>query len=101
MKTKAKELGIFFSVSLQDLVTSLLVLDPKRRMTAAQAMRHPWVKGFAYNAEHMEATMENIKLFNARRKLKVCHISLLWLYKREDNLFLVKSAFFLTLLEFS
>ncbi|XP_025078236.1 calcium/calmodulin-dependent protein kinase type IV-like isoform X2 [Pomacea canaliculata] len=62
------------SENAKDLVTSLLVLDPKRRMTAAQAMRHPWVKGFAYNAEHMEATMENIKLFNARRKLKKRHL---------------------------
>ncbi|KAK7116130.1 uncharacterized protein [Littorina saxatilis] len=54
----------------KDLVRRLLVLEPKKRLTAAEALKHPWVKGSAAKNEHMESAMEKIKVFNARRKLK-------------------------------
>ena len=55
----------------QDLVRKLLVLDPKKRLTAAEALKLPWVRGSAAKNDHMESAMEKIKIFNARRKLKV------------------------------
>ena len=46
--------------------------DPKKRLTASAALHHPWVRGGAAKSQHMENTMEKIKIFNARRKMKVC-----------------------------
>ena len=57
-------------IIFQDLVRKLLVLDPKDRMTAAQALEHPWVQGAAKSTS-METTQKKIKEFNARRKMKV------------------------------
>ena len=36
-----------------------------------KALQHPWVRGVAASGEHMEEAQTNIKLFNARRKMKV------------------------------
>jgi serine/threonine protein kinase len=31
----------------KDFITKLLVVDPKKRMTAKQALEHPWLAGAA------------------------------------------------------
>lgn len=49
----------------------LLVVDPKKRLTAGAALKHVWVTGMANKRTHKEGTIEKIKEFNARRKLKV------------------------------
>ncbi|XP_002736839.1 calcium/calmodulin-dependent protein kinase type IV-like [Saccoglossus kowalevskii] len=58
------------SLNAKDLIMKLLVLDPKKRLTAKEALRHPWVLGNAAKFSHMENTQENLKEFNAKRKLK-------------------------------
>ncbi|XP_046357232.1 calcium/calmodulin-dependent protein kinase type IV-like [Haliotis rufescens] len=58
------------SENAKDLVRKMLHLDPKKRVTAAEALKHPWVMGKAARMDHMESTFDNIKEFNARRKLK-------------------------------
>ncbi|XP_038072890.1 calcium/calmodulin-dependent protein kinase type IV-like [Patiria miniata] len=57
------------SDSAKFFIQSLLVLDPNKRLTAAQALDHPWVKGTASKAPLRNLT-ENIQQFNAKRKLK-------------------------------
>merc|ERR1712232_222209 len=37
----------FVSDAAKDFVKALLVKDPKKRLTAAQAMEHPWIKNAA------------------------------------------------------
>ena len=49
----------------------MLILDPKKRITAKEAIKHPWVLGKANNYIHMDLTVGTMKTFNARRKLKV------------------------------
>ncbi|XP_072167009.1 calcium/calmodulin-dependent protein kinase type IV-like [Diadema setosum] len=60
------------SQSAKDFISSLLKLDPKKRLTAAAAMQHPWVreKNSAANTKHIPSTLEKMQEFNARRKLK-------------------------------
>nr|XP_002128230.1 calcium/calmodulin-dependent protein kinase type IV-like [Ciona intestinalis]XP_009858323.1 calcium/calmodulin-dependent protein kinase type IV-like [Ciona intestinalis] len=56
------------SLGAKDLVKKLLVLNPKRRLTAKAALEHPWVKGEAANFVHMDRTIDKIKSYNAKRR---------------------------------
>ncbi|KAG1652134.1 Calcium/calmodulin-dependent protein kinase type IV [Nymphon striatum] len=58
------------SLIAKDLISKLLIVDPKLRLTARQALDHPWVKGEQAKTDHMETTVIKIKEFNARRKLR-------------------------------
>jgi len=58
------------SENAKDLVRKMLVLDPAKRLTAKQALYHPWVQGKATGFEHLETAMANLREFNAKRKFK-------------------------------
>ncbi|KAJ8029482.1 Calcium/calmodulin-dependent protein kinase type IV [Holothuria leucospilota] len=60
------------SLSARDFINKLLIADPRKRLTAKQALSHPWVRAefSGANISHMLHTQEKIKEFNARRKLK-------------------------------
>lgn len=58
------------SLNAKDLVRRMLALDPKKRITAREAYSHCWVKGQAANKQHMEETVDQMRAFNARRRLK-------------------------------
>ena len=52
-------------------MSKLLVIDQKARLSASQALKHPWVLGAATKADHLPNAIEKLKEFNAKRKLKV------------------------------
>lgn len=56
----------------KNLINQMLVLDPKKRITADQALQHPWIaQRERYAATiHRQETVDCLKRFNARRKLK-------------------------------
>lgn len=56
----------------QDLIRKLLTVDPKRRLTAAEACEHPWLSTARGNlTKHdLGAGLEKLKIFNATRKLR-------------------------------
>uniref|UniRef100_A0A1I8J5Y5 Protein kinase domain-containing protein n=1 Tax=Macrostomum lignano TaxID=282301 RepID=A0A1I8J5Y5_9PLAT len=58
------------SRNARDLVSGLMQLDPAKRLTAAQALQHPWVSGQAAKTEPLQAVQSKLKEFNAKRKLK-------------------------------
>lgn len=60
------------SEEAKDLIRKLLVVDPDKRLTADQAIRHPWfMKGDHELIERsLETTLKTMKTFNAKRKLK-------------------------------
>ncbi|XP_067139715.1 peripheral plasma membrane protein CASK-like isoform X3 [Centruroides vittatus] len=56
----------------KDLVRRMLVLDPFERITVDEILKHPWIKDRDNCASrvHLQITVENLKRFNIRRKLK-------------------------------
>ncbi|KAJ6684704.1 SERINE/THREONINE-PROTEIN KINASE [Salix purpurea] len=60
------------SSSAKDLIRKMLTRDPKSRITAAQALQHPWMKvdGDASDKPIDSAVLSRMKQFRAMNKLK-------------------------------
>ncbi|KAM7541211.1 hypothetical protein Aperf_G00000029060 [Anoplocephala perfoliata] len=59
------------SPEAKDLTMQLLDVDPSRRMTIEEALRHPWIAQKSRAPKtHLHETVEAMKHFNARRRLK-------------------------------
>ena len=54
----------------KDLIKSLLAKDPNQRLNAEQLLEHPWVRGISTPRVLLPSVTQQIKEFNARRKLK-------------------------------
>ena len=54
----------------KDLISKLLVVNPQQRMDADGIMSHPWVRGENTPREEMPQVLQNMRRFNARRRLK-------------------------------
>ncbi|XP_077645473.1 death-associated protein kinase 2 isoform X1 [Lonchura striata] len=61
----------------KDFIRQLLVKEPERRMSAAQCLRHPWIKPLsgkqALSRSRSSINMRNFRKFNARRKWKLSY----------------------------
>uniref|UniRef100_A0A8C5A1Q1 calcium/calmodulin-dependent protein kinase n=1 Tax=Gadus morhua TaxID=8049 RepID=A0A8C5A1Q1_GADMO len=57
----------------KDLINKMLTINPGKRITAAEALKHPWIshRSTVASCMHRQETVECLKKFNARRKLKV------------------------------
>ncbi|XP_071496760.1 calcium/calmodulin-dependent protein kinase type II delta chain-like isoform X5 [Diadema antillarum] len=56
----------------KNLIDSMLTVNPGKRISACQALKHPWIQNrdrYA-SAMHRQETVDCLKKFNARRKLK-------------------------------
>lgn len=61
------------SESAKDLVQKLLIVNVDRRLTAKQCLQHPFLTDRSIpQRAHLPETVENIRRYNQRRKLKVC-----------------------------
>ncbi|CAL4992118.1 unnamed protein product [Urochloa decumbens] len=58
------------SESAKDLIRKMLNRDPQKRITAAQALEHPWLKGAAPDRPVDSALLSRMKQFKAMNKLK-------------------------------
>ncbi|XP_053547954.1 calcium/calmodulin-dependent protein kinase type II subunit gamma isoform X9 [Bombina bombina] len=56
----------------KNLINQMLTINPARRITADQALKHPWVcqRSTVASMMHRQETVECLRKFNARRKLK-------------------------------
>jgi len=52
------------------LINHLLVVDPKKRYTAKQALSHPWIASNNVEEPLPQTSIQNLKSFNAKRKWK-------------------------------
>ncbi|XP_064603204.1 calcium/calmodulin-dependent protein kinase type II delta chain-like isoform X3 [Liolophura sinensis] len=56
----------------KNLINSMLTVNPAKRITASEALRHPWIcRERVASAVHRQETVDCLKKFNARRKLKI------------------------------
>ncbi|XP_031670453.1 calcium/calmodulin-dependent protein kinase type II delta 2 chain-like, partial [Oncorhynchus kisutch] len=57
----------------KDLINKMLTINPGKRITTAEALKHPWIcqRSTVASMMHRQETVECLKKFNARRKLKV------------------------------
>ncbi|XP_062912946.1 calcium/calmodulin-dependent protein kinase type II subunit beta isoform X36 [Mobula hypostoma] len=56
----------------KNLINQMLTINPAKRITATEALKHPWVcqRSTVASMMHRQETVECLKKFNARRKLK-------------------------------
>ncbi|XP_042195716.1 calcium/calmodulin-dependent protein kinase type II subunit delta isoform X1 [Callorhinchus milii] len=56
----------------KDLINKMLTINPAKRITATEALKHPWIcqRSTVASCMHRQETVECLKKFNARRKLK-------------------------------
>uniref|UniRef100_A0A8B9G164 calcium/calmodulin-dependent protein kinase n=1 Tax=Amazona collaria TaxID=241587 RepID=A0A8B9G164_9PSIT len=57
----------------KDLINKMLTINPAKRITASEALKHPWIcqRSTVASMMHRQETVDCLKKFNARRKLKV------------------------------
>ncbi|EDW99347.2 uncharacterized protein Dyak_GE14490 [Drosophila yakuba] len=56
----------------KNLINQMLTVNPNKRITAAEALKHPWIcqRERVASVVHRQETVDCLKKFNARRKLK-------------------------------
>ncbi|XP_049860594.1 calcium/calmodulin-dependent protein kinase type II alpha chain isoform X7 [Schistocerca gregaria] len=56
----------------KNLINQMLTVNPSKRITASEALRHPWIcqRERVASVVHRQETVDCLKKFNARRKLK-------------------------------
>ncbi|CAL8261181.1 unnamed protein product, partial [Arctogadus glacialis] len=56
----------------KNLINQMLTINPAKRITSEQALKHPWVcqRSTVASMMHRQETVECLRKFNARRKLK-------------------------------
>ncbi|XP_025421882.1 calcium/calmodulin-dependent protein kinase type II alpha chain isoform X16 [Sipha flava] len=56
----------------KNLINQMLTVNPAKRVTASDALKHPWIcyREKVASAVHRQETVDCLKKFNARRKLK-------------------------------
>jgi calcium/calmodulin-dependent protein kinase-4 len=55
----------------KDLIKSLLVKDPSKRLTAEQILSHTWIVGEHTPRKELPNVTQQMKEFNTRRRFKV------------------------------
>uniref|UniRef100_A0A8D0CRM2 calcium/calmodulin-dependent protein kinase n=1 Tax=Sander lucioperca TaxID=283035 RepID=A0A8D0CRM2_SANLU len=84
----------------KNLINQMLTINPAKRITAEQALKHPWIchRSTVASMMHRQETVECLRKFNARRKLKVFILNfdlLAWMLLSTVKLVPVSPPFYL------
>uniref|UniRef100_A0A3P8V3T1 calcium/calmodulin-dependent protein kinase n=1 Tax=Cynoglossus semilaevis TaxID=244447 RepID=A0A3P8V3T1_CYNSE len=73
----------------KDLINKMLTINPSKRITATEALKHPWIcqRSTVASMMHRQETVECLKKFNARRKLKGAILTTLLVTRNFSGMF--------------
>ncbi|XP_050294145.1 peripheral plasma membrane protein CASK isoform X2 [Anthonomus grandis grandis] len=73
LSINASPLWEFISDSAKDLIQQMLTVDPKQRITIQEVLNHRWLRDRDKALRiHLNDTIEELKKYNSKRKLKRC-----------------------------
>jgi calcium-dependent protein kinase len=81
------------SDSAKDLMSKLLTFDTAKRLTASEALDHPWLHGGASTVPMLKSVLNNLKNFNATCKFKQGILTLMTSSLSDDELKDLKKIF--------
>jgi len=82
------------SDSAKDLISKLLTTDPARRISASEALEHPWLTGSTASDKPMLSNVLNsLKAFQAKQKFKVSVLNMMSSSMSEDEIQQLKHTF--------
>ncbi len=55
------------SADAKNLISQLLVLDPRRRLSVEQALKHPWIVGEKVPSSELDVALGKLRTFKQRR----------------------------------
>ena len=72
LAVRARWLGRPLLRTAQDFVSKLLRVDPRERLTAAEAANHPWIASTNLRAatDNLTGMLDSFRLYQAKRKLR-------------------------------
>ncbi|XP_071952322.1 calcium/calmodulin-dependent protein kinase type II delta chain-like isoform X2 [Antedon mediterranea] len=78
----------------KDLINRMLTIEPSRRITASEALKHAWIanRERVASSVHRQQTVDSLKKFNARRKLKGAILTTMLVSKNFSSAVQAKSA---------
>ncbi|KFU91959.1 Calcium/calmodulin-dependent protein kinase type II subunit gamma, partial [Chaetura pelagica] len=79
----------------KNLINQMLTINPAKRITADQALKHPWVcqRSTVASMMHRQETVECLRKFNARRKLKGAILTTMLVSRNFSGVRSTKSSF--------
>lgn len=83
------------SAEAKDLISRLLLLDASKRLTADEALRHPWLSGFAPSTEiNLNSNIfSSLKRFTGNNKLKKAALAVIADQMTESEIVELKNQF--------
>lgn len=84
----------------KNLINSMLTVNPSKRITAELALKHPWIcqRERVASTLHRQETVDCLKKFNARRKLKGAILTTMLATRNFSSKLLVIILYFITLI---
>ncbi|NXF36572.1 KC2D2 kinase, partial [Nyctibius bracteatus] len=75
----------------KDLINKMLTINPAKRITASEALKHPWIcqRSTVASMMHRQETVDCLKKFNARRKLKGAILTTMLATRNFSGMFII------------